>query len=84
MAQAVETAARGDTALWAYGVVEAGASFPDSAGLGPVRKLEEGNLAVLVSAVPLDEYGEATLPDHLNDLDWLGRVARVHQGAERP
>jgi hypothetical protein len=78
MAPSAETA----TALWAYGVVEAGASFPDSAGLGPIRELREGHLAVLVSAVPLDEYGEATLPEHLNDLDWLGRVARAHQGVQ--
>jgi hypothetical protein len=44
--------------------------------------LREGHLAVLVSAVPLDEYGEAALPEHLNDLDWLGRVARAHQGVQ--
>jgi hypothetical protein len=70
-------------ALWAYGVSRAGArkQEPPAAGVAgpPVERIEEGGLALLVSAVPLDDFGEAPLKRNLNDLVWLERVARAHE-----
>jgi hypothetical protein len=45
----------------------------------PVERIEADGLAVLVSRVPLAEFGEDALRRNLNDLDWLERVAREHE-----
>jgi hypothetical protein len=45
----------------------------------PVRALENGGLAAIVSRVPLDEFGEEPLREHLSDMDWLERTARGHE-----
>ncbi|MET7605839.1 GvpL/GvpF family gas vesicle protein [Streptomyces avermitilis] len=46
----------------------------------PVRLVpdEEANLAAIVSSVPADDFDEAPLAAHLEDLDWLEAVARAH------
>jgi hypothetical protein len=78
------TAAPG-TGLWVYCV--AGGELPDvppdvagvAAGHQP-RVVRAAGLAAVVSAVPLDEYGEEGLRRNLNDLEWLEEVVRAHEG----
>jgi Gas vesicle synthesis protein GvpL/GvpF len=66
--------------LWAYCVTRA-SEPPAVAGVhgAPVERLEADGLAVLVSRVPLAEFGEDALRRNLNELDWLERVAREHE-----
>jgi hypothetical protein len=45
----------------------------------PPRLIRLGDLAAVVSAVPLDEFGEEGLRRNLNDLDWLESMARAHE-----
>jgi hypothetical protein len=70
-------------ALWAYCVLRAGDPVPDPLpGVdpeAPVQPLEEDGLVVLMSRVPLAEFGEEPLRENLNDLSWLERVARAHE-----
>ncbi|HEX2313909.1 MAG TPA: GvpL/GvpF family gas vesicle protein [Thermomonospora sp.] len=44
----------------------------------PVRVVEHGGLAAVVSDVPLAEFGETALKENLERLDWLERTARIH------
>jgi Gas vesicle synthesis protein GvpL/GvpF len=66
--------------LWAYCVTRT-TDPPAVNGVhrSPVERIEERGLAVLVSRVPLGEFGEDALRRNLNDLDWLERVARDHE-----
>jgi Gas vesicle synthesis protein GvpL/GvpF len=66
--------------IWAYCITRA-RDAPAIVGLAgaPVERIVEGDLAVLVSRVPLSEFGEDALRRNLNDLDWLERVARDHE-----
>jgi Gas vesicle synthesis protein GvpL/GvpF len=70
-------------ALWAYCVLRAGDHLPDSLpGVDPealVQPLEDEGLVVLMSRVPMAEFGEEPLRENLNDLSWLERVARAHE-----
>jgi hypothetical protein len=71
-------------ALWAYCVLAAAdaGSLPAITGIegdASVECLVEGDLAALVSAVPLAEYGDERLREHLNDIDWVERTARRHE-----
>ena len=73
------TAPTGD-GLWAYCITRA--SDPpriDGVHGASVARVEADGLAVLVSRVPLAEFGEDALRRNLNDLDWLERVAREHE-----
>jgi Gas vesicle synthesis protein GvpL/GvpF len=70
-------------ALWAYCVLRAGDPLPANAGGvdagGPLERVEAGDLAAIVSRVPLAEFGAEPLRENLNDLAWLERVARAHE-----
>ena len=70
-------------ALWAYCVLRAGDSLPATTGGvdadGPLELVEAGDLAAIVSRVPLAEFGAEPLRENLNDLAWLERVARSHE-----
>jgi hypothetical protein len=72
-----------DDAVWAYCVGATGDRLPPGqAGVHPAHPVEcidAGDLAALVSRVPLAEFGEGPLREHLNDLAWLERVARRHE-----
>jgi hypothetical protein len=84
-AGAVKPTAAPGTGLWVYCV--AGGELPDAppdvagvaAGHAP-RVLRAAGLAAVVSAVPLDEYGEDGLRRNLNDMAWLEEVVRAHEG----
>ncbi|MFL5780835.1 MAG: GvpL/GvpF family gas vesicle protein [Thermoleophilaceae bacterium] len=71
-------------ALWAYCVVRGDAPELPAAvagvqqGSGP-RLVRDDGAAVVVSAVPLAEFGEEALKRNLNDLAWLESVARAHE-----
>ncbi len=72
-----------DTLLWAYCVVRAGSALP--AGLAGVSDsglelIRHADLGVVVGRVPAEEYDEEPLRRHLEDMDWLERTARAHQG----
>jgi Gas vesicle synthesis protein GvpL/GvpF len=66
--------------LWAYCITRAGDPSAITGVHGSrVERIESDGLAVLVSRVPLAEFGEDALRRNLNDLDWLERVARDHE-----
>lgn len=69
--------------LYVYGVVAAGSRVPpDLAGVDaelPVRLVEDDALAAIVSEVPLTEFGEETIREHLEDVAWLEEKARAHE-----
>lgn len=44
-----------------------------------VEAICDGQLAALVSRVPLAEYGDEQLRRHLEDLAWVERIARRHE-----
>ncbi|KUL36863.1 gas vesicle protein [Streptomyces sp. NRRL F-4489] len=73
---------------YAYGVArdadgtleEALAGVPGVAG-APVRLVRaerRGDVVVAAGSVPADDFDEAALRTHLEDLDWLEAVARAH------
>ena len=78
-----EHARRTATAHYVYGVIQAGVELPaDLVGVeptAPVERIEEGDLAALVSEVPLAEFGEESLRENLNDVAWLEEKARAHE-----
>ncbi len=76
------------SAWWAYCVVAAERAGGLAAGLrgvepgSPVEAVSEGDLAMLVSQVPLSEYGDDQLREHLEDISWLERTARAHEAVQ--
>jgi hypothetical protein len=84
---APRTASPGDTGWWVYGVMASAdvAALPRGVeGVEPsteVECVEHGDLAALVSPVSLAEYGDERLREHLNDLAWVERTARIHEAA---
>jgi hypothetical protein len=70
--------------LWAYCVLASGDGRPaDLTGVDPrfeLEWIESGDLAALVSRVPRAEFSAERLRANLNDLVWLERVARSHEG----
>ena len=70
-------------AVWVYCVARRDEPLPDGLpGVDPahvVERVEHGELAALVSSVPLSEFGEEPLRRNLNDLAWLETVARGHE-----
>jgi hypothetical protein len=71
-------------ALWTYCVVRSGHPMPDPIpGVDSgavVEPIEQRGLVALASRVPRSEFGEEPLRENLNDLAWLERVARAHEG----
>lgn len=70
-------------AVWLYAVVPAGTRAPGPpapTGVAdePVRLVAEGSLAAAVGSVPLGDFAEQPLKDHLEDLRWLEAAARAH------
>jgi hypothetical protein len=70
--------------LYVYGVVGGGAGFAPPASLtgvggARVEVVGAGDLAAVVSEVPLDEFGDEALRANLNELPWLEATARAHE-----
>jgi len=72
------------TAVYVYGVVAASdARRADLAPAGgdhrPLRAVIDGELAALTAQVPLSEFDEARLREHLADMGWVEATARHHE-----
>jgi hypothetical protein len=59
-------------------VADAAVKGIDGISGAPVTLVAEGGLVAVVGTVDLEEFGEAALREHLEDLGWLERVAREH------
>src|SRR5690349_17284340 len=66
------------TALYVYGVV-ALRDVPSLEQDPAVEIVQEDALAAITRVVSLDEYGEDTLRENLNDREWLEENARAHE-----
>ena len=75
------------TATYLYAITRpvAAAAVAELRGIGgtPVRVIEHGELAGLVSTVDLADFGEQALAEHMADLGWLARAAREHDEVVR-
>jgi len=72
----------GEQGWWIYCIVPVGRVPPPGitgVACGELTLVESGGLAALVSPVPLSEFGEAPLREHLNDLKWLEQTVRAHE-----
>jgi hypothetical protein len=70
--------------LYVYGVVSAAeaSAVGGLPGIEPahaVMALEVGDLAALISHVPLAEFDEQRLREHLGDMNWVEGIARRHE-----
>jgi hypothetical protein len=79
-------APRGSRATYVYCVIANRTAPAVRRGLkrlphaGPVRAVAvDRGLWLIVSGVPLGQYGEAPLAARLSDLDWVSRVAVAHE-----
>ncbi len=75
--------AGGELAWYVYGVVAAGRApvLTGVTGIDPhqtVTTITEGSLAAIASRVPLEDFGETTLREHLADIAWIEATARAH------
>jgi hypothetical protein len=72
-----------DVACYVYGVTDADAELESGLagvdGVHDVFLVRDQAVAAVVSAVPLDEFGERALREHLDDLAWLERRAHRHE-----
>jgi hypothetical protein len=70
-------------AYYVYGVIGGpGTAPPDLPAVepgAPVVCVDEGDLAALVSPVPLERFDPEQLEAHLSDMAWLEPRARAHQ-----
>ncbi|MGB9183486.1 MAG: GvpL/GvpF family gas vesicle protein [Solirubrobacteraceae bacterium] len=69
---------------YVYGVAAADGSASPTAMPGvdpdhPVTTLAVDELEAVVSRVPLTEYDEQSLREHLGDIAWVERIARRHE-----
>jgi len=75
------------TGLYAYAITRGldPATASEQSGIGgqPVRLVEREGLAVVVSEVDLEEFGEEGLRRNLEDLSWLESVALAHDDVAR-
>jgi len=44
----------------------------------PVRAIVEGTLAAVVASVDRERFSESAIREHMEDLNWLGKLARKH------
>ena len=76
-----------ETGLYVYavarGLSEAGLDQRTGLGSAPLRIVTHRGLDAVVSEVGLDEFGDEALRRNLEDLQWLERVARTHDGVTR-
>ena len=77
----------GDTGLYAYAIIRGvtGSTLAGAKGIhgAPLRLVEQGDLAAVVSDVELAEFGEEGLRSSLEDLSWLELVATAHDDVAR-
>jgi Gas vesicle synthesis protein GvpL/GvpF len=76
----------GELAWYVYGVIQAADSDPgfQVTGVDPshdIAVLGEGPVAAVSSHVPLAEFEETRLRQHLGDIEWVEATARAHEQA---
>jgi hypothetical protein len=67
---------------YVYGVVAEGCQLDQLAGIDdahPIGMVPGEGIEAVASRVPLGEFGEESLREHLNDLAWLEENARRHE-----
>jgi Gas vesicle synthesis protein GvpL/GvpF len=69
--------------VWVYSVIDGGSAAGRIGGLHGVAGeqvyvVRSGELAAVVGAVALDEFGQEPLRRNLEDLDWVAQKARAH------
>ena len=73
----------GQPAWYVYGVIRSDEQLtgplPGVDPAEPVTVLREGALAAVASRVPLEEFDEARLREHLADMTWVEATARAHE-----
>lgn len=75
------SAAPSGVGLWVYGVIPGDAAGPgDRTGVdgGAVEVMRHGDVAALVTRVPLERFGEEAIKERLEDLEQLEALARAH------
>ena len=79
----VDVEPKSGPAWYVYGVVDAEtaplAALPGVDASRTIQLLQEGALAVAVSEVALEDFGEERLREHLRDMAWVETVARAHE-----
>jgi hypothetical protein len=65
--------------MWDDGAVEVAYGLEGVAAGSSVEAICDGQLAALVSRVPLADYGDEQLRRHLEDLEWVEHTARRHE-----
>jgi hypothetical protein len=72
-----------EPAWYVYGVIGGDTELDGSlVGVDPahaVTTLREGALAAVASLVPLEEFDEVQLREHLGDMSWVEATARAHE-----
>ena len=80
-----ESPAATEVGLYVYCVVASDAVLPPRlTGIDPAhqpRLLVHGAVAAVLSAVPLEDFEEKRLREHLSDIAWVERTARAHEQA---
>jgi Gas vesicle synthesis protein GvpL/GvpF len=78
-----DPAPTGSLGVYVYGVVASGAELPGGlAGIEPghpPKLLSHNGLAAVISEVPLEEFEEQRLREHLGDMRWVEHTARAHE-----
>jgi hypothetical protein len=71
-----------ETLVWAYCVADGSIEPPAGQGVDgehPLERVDHAGLTALVSRVPKRQFDADALRENLNDIEWLGRVARAHE-----
>src|SRR5438270_8060469 len=68
----------GEQASYVYGVVGADGCAAIQ-GIEGITVVREGDLGAAAGRVPLEDFEEHTLREHLGDMSWVERTARAHE-----
>lgn len=73
----------GENVIYVYGIIDRTDLNLDGiqgvAGGRPVWLFADGPLTAVISDVPISEFGQEALEEHLSDMEWLERNVRAHQ-----
>jgi hypothetical protein len=73
-----ESRTEGEQASYLYGVIDAD-DCEAIQGIEGITVVREGDLAAAAGRVPLEDFEEHTLREHLADMAWVERTARAHE-----
>lgn len=75
---AIETAEAGERVFYLYGVIPRGQPYPSEEGV-TLEAVVHADLVALVEPVCAREFSSATLDARLEDIAWVGLLARRHE-----